>query len=135
MEVFNHAMKALTSLNKPADESSKDSDHSKTKTNDILAFCTIITLLSYIQSPNAEQDKVAPTATSEEHEEMRVLDALAALLVRQHEITAVIAKPYDGSILQVFASVMHSDNTKPSLLSAQPGALPGNEGLLGSIFR
>ena len=32
--------------------------------------------------------------------------------MRQHEITAVVARPYDGSNLQVFASIAYLSNTE-----------------------
>jgi len=44
------------------------------------------------------------TPSDADHNSLRVLDALSAVLVRQHEITAVVAK-HEDSDLQVFASV------------------------------
>lgn len=52
---------------------------------------------------------------------LRILDALSTVLIREHEITAVMATPYDGENMPVFASVMHP-TVEPSQsdLSANP---------------
>lgn len=61
-------------------------------------------MLALIQSPN----EIARTGRKEDlldkRRELRVLDALAAVAVRQHEIVAVMAKN-DGSDIQVIISV------------------------------
>jgi hypothetical protein len=49
--------------------------------------------------------------------DLKLLDALSTLLIRRHEIVAVVAKPYDGSKLQVIASVANPSNTE---LFSQP---------------
>jgi hypothetical protein len=90
------------------------------KAQDLLAFRTIITMLSYIQSSNNESATPGPLGANEDRKELRVLDALSTLLIRQHEITAVVARPYDGFKLQVFASIAHSSNAEPLL---QPSGL------------
>jgi hypothetical protein len=53
-----------------------------------------------------------PTHSKAEHDELMVLDALAALLVRQHEVAAVTSGN-DGSSIQVLASVVRLDNSGP----------------------
>jgi hypothetical protein len=59
-----------------------------TKAKDLLAFRTITTLLSYIQSSNTELAKTGPIGTVKgDRNELGVLDALSAILIRQHEIT------------------------------------------------
>jgi len=56
--------------------------------------------------------------------ELKLLDALAAIIVRQHEIAAVIAKPDDGSgAIQVLASTTHLDTRNRELTVPQS---PGN---------
>ena len=121
---INRAYQRVSSrLNMPAiDRTDKSPEPEPTKANDLLAFCTIITMLSHIQSPNNESTNTGPIATvKEDRDELRVLDALSAMLSRQHEITAVLAKPYNGSNLQVFASTTYPSNADPLL---QPGAEP-----------
>jgi len=103
------------------DRTDKSPEPSPTKANDLLAFRTIITMLSHIQSPNNESTNTGPIATvKEDRDELRVLDALSAMLSRQHEITAVLAKPYDGSNLQVFVSTTYPSNAEPLLYGAEP---------------
>ena len=94
------------------------------KAEDLLAFRTIITMLSYIQSHNgAVTRRTGPTATDEKDcnpvRVLRVLDALSTVMTRQHEIIAALAKPYNGFTIQVFASVVYSNKAEPLF---QPGA-------------
>ena len=85
--------------------------HVPSKVDDLLAFRSIITMLSYIQSNGRLSTEEGPIATgTNDYKELRLLDALSAVLVREHEITAVVAQPYDGSNLRVFASVIHPSN-------------------------
>lgn len=96
------------------------------KAEDLLAFRTIITMLSYLQSHNgAVTSRSGPSATNKtDHNTLRVLDALSTIMTRQHEVIAVLAKPYDGSTLQVFASVVYSNKAEPLL---QPSAEPDQD--------
>jgi hypothetical protein len=90
------------------------------KAKDLLAFRTIITMLSQLHTPKTRSATNTPMATTKEHRrDLRVLDALSVVLIREHEITAVMAKPYDGCNIQVFASVVDSGNAEPPL---QPDA-------------
>jgi hypothetical protein len=105
MEVINSFLRAF---NTP--QSQPDSVSSKTK--DLLAFRTIITMLHSLQSPktiahSSDTRTGIIRITDDERKTLKVLDAMAAVLVREHEITAVMAGPYDGSTLQVIASVVH----------------------------
>ena len=77
----------------------------------ILAFRTITMMLSMIQSPTTEIRVEEIPKTDVERRQLRVLDALSAVAVRQHEIVAVMAKSYDGDGLQVLASVNNLDPT------------------------
>jgi hypothetical protein len=80
----------------------------------ILAFRTITTLLSLIQCPS-ESTKVEPLHISKlERKELRVLDSLAALLIREHEKAAVMAKPFDGKSIQV-TSVVNLNHPRPAV--------------------
>ena len=87
----------------------------------ILAFRTITTMLSYIQrqTPSSEA-KPRPTDTDQRHE-LKILNALATLLVRENEVVAVVAKPasHVGSI-EVIASP-HSIRPSVALTTSQPG--------------
>lgn len=78
---------------------------SYTTADAILAFRTITSMLALIQSP----DEIASTGRKEDlsdnRRELRVLDALAAVAVRQFEIVAVMAKSYNGFNIEVIASV------------------------------
>jgi len=80
------------------------------KKKDLQAFRTIITMLSHIQSPSRSSETAPIGVERQDRRALRVLDALSALLVRSHEITAVVAQKYDGSHFQVLASaVLPSD--------------------------
>jgi len=131
---INRAVQKVSSrLNMPAiDRTDKSLEPSPTKANDLLAFHTMITMLSHIQSPNNESTNTGPIATVEEdRDELRVLDALSAMLSRQHEITAVLAKSYNISNLQVFASTTYPSNSEPLL---QPGAEPSTQSFWSRIW-
>jgi hypothetical protein len=57
---------------------------------------------------------------------LRLLDALSTVLIREHEITAVMATPYDGEKIPVLASVVHPTVEPPQSDSpANPDAGPG----------
>ena len=55
---------------------------------------------------------------------LRILDALSTVLVREHKVIAVVVKPYDGSDIQVLASMVQPSN--------EPLLQPSNESLLQS---
>ena len=100
-----------------------------TKAEDLLAFCTIITMLSFIQSTTGQlgctATMTAPLGTNREDcRSLRILDALSTVLVREHEVIAVMVKPYDGPDIQVLASMVQPSNE--NLLQ------PSNEYLLQS---
>lgn len=118
--IIDGLLGVFKSLNDP-----NESPEQRTKAKDLLAFRTIITMLSHIQSPNIQSSTNTPIGTSgDDRRELRVLDALSTVLIRQHEIIAVVARPYDGSSLQVFASVVHPSNAEPL---SQPGVDPGDQ--------
>jgi hypothetical protein len=78
------------------------------KVEDLLAFRTITTILHFLQSESNQYPTTPARFTKEDRNDLRVLDALSAILIRQHEIVAVVARPYNGSNLnvQVIASVV-----------------------------
>ena len=41
---------------------------------------------------------------------LRILDALSTVLVREHKVMAVVVKPYNGSDVQVLASMVQPSN-------------------------
>jgi hypothetical protein len=107
----------------PPEPSQPTGSTTTSKSEDLLALRTIIAMLSLIDSPTGRlPNDVAPMGTTgKDRKELRVLDALSAVFIRQHEITAVMVLPYDGSNLQVFGSVVHPSNTESSLLPV-PGS-------------
>jgi hypothetical protein len=117
-EALSRALQKMSgSSNMPAtSEKPPEPSQSTTKTQDLLAFRTIITMLSCIQSSNTRlATKAGPTRTEKDRAELRVLDALSTVLIRRHEITAVVARPHDGINFQVFASVAYPSNAEPLL--------------------
>jgi hypothetical protein len=89
------------------------------KTKDLLAFRTIIMMLSFLQrlSPYTRSFTTPEQSLGPENEEdrkvLKVLDSLSTILVRHNDIAAVVAQPYNGSSesLKVFASVLDSTST------------------------
>jgi hypothetical protein len=71
----------------------------------ILAFRTITTMLSHLQSPTKFASTRSQNLSKDDRKNLKVLDALSAVIVRQHEIVAVMAKASKGSNIEVFASV------------------------------
>ena len=91
------------------------------------AFRTIITMLSFIESPTPSTSETGPIGFEKKDcKNLRVLDALSAILVREHEIVAAVAEPYPGPDLQVLVSVSQPCKAEPLL---QP------VGKSGSIFK
>jgi hypothetical protein len=79
-----------------------------TKAQDLLAFRTIISMLSFLPSPTSQLASTRIIGESkDDRSTLTVLDALSAVLIREHEDTAVMAKPYDGFNLPIFACVVH----------------------------
>lgn len=86
MDIFRRTQ---TMLNIPA-RSQSESDL-ETTTRNLLAFRTIIAMLSYMDSHNSRLATMAPIGESKDRKELRVLDALSTVLIREHEKTAVVA--------------------------------------------
>ena len=86
-----------------------------TKAEDLLAFHTITMMISFIQSTTGQIGCTATTAAplgtdQEDCRLLRILNALSTVLVREHEVIAVVVKPYDGSNIQVLASMVQPSN-------------------------
>ena len=72
-------------------------------------------MLSVIQSTTGQlrhtATTMAPLGTKREDRRLlRILDALSTVLVRKHEVIAVMIKPYDRSDIQVLASMVQPSN-------------------------
>ena len=120
---FKQAINSSKMQRKPSEPSPS------TKAEDLLAFRTITTMLSFIQSTTGQLRRTANTMTPlgtdrEDRRLLRILDALSTVLVREHEVIAVVVKPYDGSDVQVLASMVQPSN--------EPLLQPSNESLLQS---
>lgn len=103
--------------------SPSQSDHSIASDHDhvddaILAFHTtgITTMLSLIQSPTEFTSTERKDLSDDQRRELKVLDTLSAVIVREHKIAAVMAKAFDGCGIEVLASV---DNLKPAFYIPQ----------------
>lgn len=110
------ASSSKQNTNKPGVKESKESNASSLdpKTEAIHAFRTITTMLSLIQStrgPAGNQENLVDS-------QLQLLDALAALLVRNNGVIAVTAMPYDDSgKVEVLASYT---GNRESLITPQP---------------
>lgn len=139
MDTFNRAFQKLSGrLNMQVTGTSETPPKpSHTKAKDLLAFRTIITMLSSIQSPNirlAAKTAIGTTMDKNSRNALRVLDALSAVLIREHEITAVVAQPFNGLNLQVFASVVYPSNAGPLFQPGSDGAEPDSQSFWGRVF-
>ena len=97
---------------------SYESDHPK-DLKPFQAFRTITMMLSLIQTGMDISDiRFNPTQQDRElGQELKILDALAAVCVRNNEIVAVVAaQPDEGSdVTQVIASVTHLNGRKANV--------------------
>ena len=103
----------------------EESDDESCKADAILAFRTITTMLALIQAPIKLTDSQEVVISQDEHRELKVLDALAAVAVRRHEIVAAMAKDYKGSQAEVLVSV---NNVGPALNISQHSENPALAG-------
>ena len=126
---------ALNKISTQVTSSSQSSAPARNKDEDLSALRTILSMLSYIQSPDTRPTLVGPLSTDkEESRTLRLLDSLAAVLVRSYEITAVVTTPYDQYDgderlnLQVIASVIDPSHSAsvvdPSHSDSKDAPLP-----------
>ena len=81
----------------------------------ILVFRTITTMLSQIQKTSIAFNPVhCASPTSEQRGALKILDALATLIVMEHEIVAVVANQETEAELKVIACVQLEDHTPPT---------------------
>ena len=95
----------------------------------ILAFRTITSMLSLIQSPTTTTNTGQIKASREQRAELRVLDALSAVVVREHEVAAVMVRPFNGLSIEVLTSVT-GNNFEPALTITQHGQSSTGRNLL-----
>jgi hypothetical protein len=95
----------------------------KSNHDGIQAFRTITTMLALIQCPT-ETTKIGRKVISKaKRRELRVLDAISALLVREHENVAVLTKTYDEKLIQV-VSVVNLNNSDFAAAHEEPESNP-----------
>lgn len=90
------------------------------KTEALYAFRTITTMLSLIHSTRRTAGN-RPNIGRQEKELLQLLDAFAAVLLRNNGVIAVTAQPYDhgSGVVEVLASYFH--NEEPLIIS-QPAS-------------
>ena len=93
------------------------------QTGYILAFHTITTMLSMIQSPEVTNTEAAEKLTTPQRKELRVLDSLASLATRQHEIVATVSATQISSssetTIQVILSIVNHIDSESALTFPQ----------------
>jgi hypothetical protein len=109
--------KNLKQLNESSGGESNDSDVPDSRAM-ILAFRMITTMLSYIKSPTEVTTR--PNISDSQRYELRVLDALSAVIIRRYEVAAVMAKRYNGDKkIEVLVSVNDTSISEPVLTISQ----------------
>ena len=120
LPVSKKGSKQQLRVNEPPEQSpgqSNDAEDNKVRIREaILAFRTITTMLSMIQSPTEVTKTGQKDTSNAQRSQLRVLDALAAVIIREHGVAAVMAKSYDGDSIQVLTSV---NNLEPALTISQ----------------
>jgi hypothetical protein len=108
--------------NKPKQPKSVAQSISDETLEAIHAFRTITTMLSLIQPTKQDNSSgKQPNIAKPLRGELRILDALAALIIRGHGVAAVVSKPKEGSQTeQVLVSVTNLNRTKEQLITLQP---------------
>jgi hypothetical protein len=87
---------------------------------DIKALRTMISMLSIIDQPISGRETSPPSGTEAELKELKVLSALATVLVMEHEVVAVLGKHGDhgnGGVMEVFActdSIVDKESKAPT---------------------
>ena len=92
------------------------------QTEYILAFRIITTMLSMIQSPEVTITEATEKLTSPQCKELRVLDSLASLANRQHEIIATVSAtqiPGSETTIQVILSIINFIDSELALTFPQ----------------
>ena len=102
------------------------------KTEAIYAFCTITTMLSLIQSTRDTAGKRQKLGQQEKlvHTQLQLLDAFAAVLVRNNGVIAVTSKPYNHGSGEVEVLASYMGNGESHITSQ-----PQSTGLIRDIIR
>jgi hypothetical protein len=103
------------------------------KTEALYAFRTITTMLSLIQSTRGTGTAGnRPKLGCQEKQLLQLLDAFAAVLVRNNGVIAITARPYDGSgKVEVLASYLGNGE---SLTISQPWSTGQFMNLIRNVF-
>ena len=106
-------------------------EESNAKTEALHAFRTITTMLSLIQSKGSTAGN-RPKLGHQEKILLQLLDAFAAVLVRNNGVIAVTARPYDGSgKVEILASYLGNGD---SLTISQPWSSGPLMNLIRNVF-
>jgi hypothetical protein len=120
----NSTAKAFSKVTKLLSMRKSDDSTPPVVHEDIKALRTILTMLSLLHRANHPKDlnplagKSPPVPTNEQTKELRVLSALATILVTEHEKVAVVAKNGNGRNVEVFTftdSIAADKSTTKSL--------------------
>jgi hypothetical protein len=90
-----------------------------TPSEGILAFRTITTMLALIQEGTTFSDSKGRPST-EQRRELKLLNALSTVIVRNVEISAVVVKPDDGSGQLEVIACTHLTSLGEQLTTSQP---------------
>ena len=103
------------------------------KTEALHAFRTITTMLSLIHRDSTRGTASNRPKGSQEKHLLQLLDAFAAVLLRNNGVIAVTAQPYDGSgKVEVLTSYFH--NEEPLIISQPVSAADRFLNLLRNVF-
>ena len=120
----------------PAEESADSDDLSVAKHRSIKAFRTIITLLNSIPNQPVMNVVERPPGGVDDRE-LKLLNALATLLVRSHEVAAVVVTQYnDGSgAVQVTACLHHDISSDSGELTISQQSQPSESTLNTRLYK
>jgi hypothetical protein len=128
----------ITNLWKKSASASK-SDDSSVLEEDIQALRTMITMLYLIQQGkqsnsdlpvNISETPNPPPATDEQYKELKILSALATVLVMEHDVVAVVAKPGNARDSEGSVEVLACTDSIVEGKSSNP-----DSNILGSILK
>jgi hypothetical protein len=93
------------------------------KAEAIRAFRTITTMLSLLQSDSRTVPTDDGSNVGSSRKELKILNALATVVIREYGVSAVVAEPYDQSgNIQVLASLTYHNRVERPLVIPQPSS-------------